>query len=173
MANRRSARSIAIETKLLEYININYPDAEFTIVDLIDGIPEFSQYKYIKRTTWHILKMLTGIDIIGKTGNKKDNSECYKILEPHLSRNRLRHLKNEPILLKSMSTPKEQRPLPPSEVGKNIIEYVNSLESKLDAANKRIRELEFKLGDHDAVLISEPSRSDRVEAGGKMFVFKK
>lgn len=174
MANKRSAKSIAIEKSILNYIVLNSIN-EFTSIDLLKGVKDFSKYRYVKRTIWSILKILVNKRIIIKTGKKRDQADCYRILGISRVKDRINQLEDKPILSKkNISYESNRVVLSSSQIGKHIIDYINSIELQLTEANNKVAKLELKLKELEGNLIAasqENKIQGRVQAGNKMFIF--
>lgn len=187
MANKRTIKSITIEKSILDYISSSTSIKDFTTIELINKLKEFKHYKYLKRTIWVILKNLEKENLIIMTGKKRNSADCYKINNIGKVIEKLKALKNEPILpTKAVYKPdhKHKVILSAFEVGKNIIEYVNDIESKHDAAINKIQLLEREIRSLEDQLIGckkiikQTSKDEvvvignRSPAGEKLFIFK-
>lgn len=173
MANKRSAKNINIEKRILDFITTSSSMKDFTVLEIVENLTEFEDYKYLNRTVWKLIKDLVELGYIKRTEIKRNQADCYEIINIGNLIERFKNLNNELTLSskKIIYKPKHQVVLTSSELGKNIVEYINILESDLAKAQGEIIMLKRKIGELSINVLSSQQSVGRVMAGEKLFIF--
>jgi len=173
MANKRSVKSIIIEKRILDFITTKLSGKDFTILEIVEELVEFNNFKYLNRTVWKIIKNLMNFNYIKKTYSKRNMADCYEVINITKLIERFKMLNNETMLSSKKITykHKQQIVLTSSELGKNIIDYINSLESNLAKAHGEIIMLKRKINELSINVLSSQSGIGKTMAGEKLFVF--
>jgi hypothetical protein len=181
MANKKTIKRILIEKRTLSFLSTKLGIPYITVLDLVKELKEFSDYKYLKRTIWTVFKSLMVQGILEKNGDKEFGADCYRVVDHNSLLIRLKDLENKPILVKKQTIQlvetNNKIALTSSDVGKNIISYVNEVEEKyydslkrIESLEKKIKLLEREVLDYKASL--KPSKAiKKMPAGSKMFIF--
>lgn len=182
MANRRTAKSINIEKSMLDFIITSKSMTDFTVLEIVKNLKEFKEFKYLKRTVWVIIKNLVELELIKRLEKKRDQADCYIINNMVKLIGRLKRLNHEPMLSSTKIAYKanpKQVILSSTEVGKNIIDYINSLESELAKSKAEVIILKQQINELSMDVLSSQlhikdlSGVGKVQAGEKMFIFNK